>query len=222
MNDLLHAFPGQEVDEPVYVFARPYPVVFFATAGVFFLLFIFGLGLQYALSSGFFSALSPEQTNIGILFIGLFELFVLVIFLTALLDFYYDILIVTDRRVVDIDQEVLFYRKVAQLSLENVEDVNSVIQKLLGTVFTFGKVEIQTAGSEENFIVQNIHYPDEIAAIVLDLSDQAKRGVPDSQRIPTTPYLAVINNKRITTVEELKAVGAILPDDFRRVPRNAA
>jgi len=217
MQDLLHAFPGQEEHEPVYVFARPYPLAFLPTALVFIFVFLFGLGLQILMINNFFTALTSDQIVASLLAIGLFNLFVVIVFLIAILDFYFDIVIVTDRRVVDIDQEVLFYRKVAELDLEQIEDVSSINNGFLATVFNYGQVEVQTAGSHENFIMNNVRYPREISAIALNLSQQSKKDIPQEQRVPQTVVIGVINNRAISNLTELQSIGAILPDDFRLV-----
>lgn len=219
MNDLTHAFPGQEVHEPVFVFARPYPIAFIPTALVFLLVFAFAIFGQFVLLSGF-GGLSVAAVNGGILFLGFFQLTVLVVFLVVILDFYFDILIVTDRRLVDIDQEALFFRKISELSLTDVQDVSSTVQKFVATVFNFGLVDVQTAGTQRHFLAENLLHPREIAVIILDLADQATKGVPELERFPQSHIIAVINNDLITTIDGLQGRGAILPDDMRRIRRH--
>ena len=219
MQDLLHSFPGQEENEPVYVFSRSFPVAFLGTALVFVAIFAFSIFGQYLLVNNGFSQLSASSINNGILFLGAFQLLVLIVFLVAVLDFYFDIIIVTDRRVVDINQEQLFFRSVSELSLVNVEDVNSVIADFLPSLFNYGNVEIQTAGAKEKFLMDNIRFPREIAALTINLSEQAKEGVDQLKRVPETQVIGVIDNVPITSVDQLQKVGAMLPEDLRLVKR---
>ena len=222
MNDLLHSFPGQETNEPVFVFVRPYFVSFLPVASLFAVIVTVSILTQYGLASGYFgSILSITSINSGIIFIGVFQLIALIVFFIAIFDFYYDIVIVTDRRLVDIDQEQLFSRRISELALEDVEDVTSEVNGFLATIFSYGMVFIQTAGKETQFQMQNVRYPREVAAIVLDLADQAKRGVADNVRYPQTDVLAVIDSTPIRDNQTLQKIGAILPDDLRRVSRNA-
>jgi hypothetical protein len=220
MSDLLHAFPGQETNEPVYVFARPYFIAFLPTALVFLAVFAFSAAAQYLVSSGKLGIFAPAATD-AILFLGAFQLFALTVFFVAVLDFYYDIVVVTDRRMADIDQEQLFYRRISQLNLEDVEDATSTSKGFLPTLFNYGTVLIQTAGSEQEFHMDNVRFPQEIAAIVLDLANQAKEGIPAEKRIPQTRVIAVINDQTYTDPASLPQIGAMLPDDIRRVPRAA-
>jgi hypothetical protein len=222
MNDLLHSFPGQETNEPVFVFARPYFIAFLPMASLFGAVALVSFLAQYGLSVGYFNGiLSTIDANSAILFIGVFQLMALIVFFVAIFDFYYDVVIVTDRRLVDIDQEQLFSRRISELALEDVEDVTSDIRGFLPTLLTYGTVFIQTAGKETQFQMQNIRYPREVAAIVLDLADQAKKGVSNTTRYPQTDVLAVINSTPIRDNQALQNIGAILPDDLRRVSRNA-
>ena len=220
MNDFLHAFPGQERNEPVYVFARPYFVAFLPTAAIFLFILAFAMVSEYLIRSGQL-VLSGRYAVDAVLMLGIFQLFTLLVFFVAVLDFYYDIVVVTDRRMADIDQEQLFFRRISQLDLESVEDATATAKGFFATVFNYGSVLVQTAGSEQEFHMDNVKYPQEIAAIVLDLASQAKNGIAPEKRVPQTNVVAVINNISYTDVASLPQIGAMLPDDIRRVPRNA-
>ena len=215
MFDLGHSFPGKEPREAVFVFARPYFIAFIPTALIFFFIFCVSLIFQLGVAQGWLGGFSDDIANPIILFVGLFQLFILVIFLVAILDFYYDIIIVTDRRMVDIDQEQLLFRSISELNLEDVEDVNSSVGGFLQTFFSYGTITVQTAGEHENFIAKNFRNPREIASIISDLSQQAKQQIPLGERIPSTPVLGVVNNKAITDFNSLKEMGAIDADDPR-------
>ena len=70
--------------------------------------------------------------------------------------------------------------------------------------------------------MDNVRFPQEIAALVLDLANQAKEGTQAEDRIPQTHVVAVINNRAYTDPAQLPQIGAMLPEDIRRVPRAAA
>jgi hypothetical protein len=220
MFDLTNSFPGKEKREAVYVFARPYFVAFLPTALIFLFIFSSALVFQLGVAQNFIGGFSDDIANPIILFVGLFQLFVIIIFFVTVLDFYYDIVIVTDRRVVDINQEQLFFRSISELNLEDVEDVNSSVSGILPTLFGYGTIVIQTAGEHENFIAQNFRFPREIASIVSDLAQQAKKHIPEEDRVPETQVLGVINDEPVTDFNELKRSGAITTDDPRRIPGN--
>ncbi|CAN5120945.1 hypothetical protein BH11PAT4_BH11PAT4_0340 [soil metagenome] len=220
MLEIKNSFPGKEKDEAIFVFARPYGVAFIPVALVFLFIFIFAVMAQLALSMNWVLTLATPTVNAAILFIGIFELFGLIVFLTTVLDFYYDILIVTDRRVVDIDQEQLFFRSISELNLNDVEDVNSSVKGFFPTLFGYGTVTIQSAGEQINFVARNFRHPREIATIIADLSDQAKRGIAAVERRPETTIIGMIEDKPIESFEELATLGALMTDDPRRVTKD--
>ena len=61
-------------------------------------------------------------------------------------------LLVTDKSLVQVMQKTLFIRKVSRLSMSNVEDVNEEQRGILASIFNYGTLTVQTAGTEDNFI----------------------------------------------------------------------
>jgi uncharacterized membrane protein YdbT with pleckstrin-like domain len=60
-------------------------------------------------------------------------------------------LIITNDNVTQIMQVGLFYRKVSEISMENVEDVTAHQKGILQTLFNFGRLHIETAGEQNNY-----------------------------------------------------------------------
>ncbi len=61
-------------------------------------------------------------------------------------------LLVTNRSLVQILQKTLFIKKVSRLSMSNVEDVSEEQRGFLASLFNYGTLTVQTAGTEDNFI----------------------------------------------------------------------
>jgi hypothetical protein len=99
------------------------------------------------------------------LLVGLFIIFVL---------YYLNIHVVTNIRIVDIDQTGLFNHTVSELRLEKIEDVTSETKGVLGTLFNFGTVYVQTAGAKERFEFENIPDPAMVSKMILDLYSKEK------------------------------------------------
>jgi hypothetical protein len=217
MNNLRHSFPGQERDEAVFVFIRPYFLAFLPTALAFITVIAISFAVQAAAAAGFGFA-DPYYNNLLIIFMSLFQLLALIVFFVALFDYYFDILIVTDRRLVDIDHEQLFFRQISELALEDVEDVTSIVKGFFQTTFHYGSVRIQTAGNRENFLVENIRFPREITTLILDLSSQSKQNIQGKDRSPESSVIGIINNRPIRSWQDLARQGAASSHD----PRNPA
>ncbi len=104
------------------------------------------------------------------LILGLFMLWTL---------YYLNIQIVTNKRILDINQASVFSQKISELTLPNIEDVSSEVTGFLGTILAYGRVEVQTAGERENFIFDKVPDPHEIEKLIfslLDKSEQSKNG----------------------------------------------
>lgn len=77
-------------------------------------------------------------------------------------------LMVTDRSLVQVMQKTLFNRKVSRLSMSNVEDVNEEQRGILSSLFNYGTLTVQTAGTEDNFIFTMCPSPAQLADKILE------------------------------------------------------
>ncbi len=190
-------FPGQEADEQIFIFTRRHPLAFLPTLVIILLMLVLGLILISFLGLG--NILTYNQQ----LFVGsAYLLFVLLFTLIEFFDFYFDLYIVTDRRVVDIDQQKLFSRSISELILDDIQDVDALTRGILATFFDFGTVMIQTAGAKPNFEFQQIPHPKEVAAMILDLSDQARQGASITSRHPEGPIAAMIDGRLLPHTDD--------------------
>lgn len=104
---------------------------------------------------------------------------VLVLALLLIITLYYlNMQIITDQRIVDIDQVGLFGRNVSELQLENIEDTTSESHGVLATIFNFGNVFVQTAGAKDRFEFDNVPHPELVKKLVLDLYEKATSDKP--------------------------------------------
>lgn len=74
-------------------------------------------------------------------------------------DHYLDILVITNKNLIDIEQKGLFVRDIAIVNLSNVEDVTTVVDGVLATLGGYGDLKIQSAGSETEFVLKRLHNP---------------------------------------------------------------
>jgi len=106
----------------------------------------------------------------------LFSVYVLVIFFTAFtrwIDYYLDIWIITDKRIVDIEQKGLFRREVSEFSLDRIQDVTSETPNFIATILKYGNIRVQTAGSRP-FTAQDIPDVTGIKDLILEQSNKFK------------------------------------------------
>lgn len=64
--------------------------------------------------------------------------------------YYLDLWVITDRRIIVIDQRGFFNRKVSSFRLERLQDIKVTIKGILPTLLNFGTIRAQTAGANES------------------------------------------------------------------------
>lgn len=74
-------------------------------------------------------------------------------------DYYLDVVIITNQRIIDIEQRGIFSREISTLHLSKVQDVTSEVHGILATFLKFGDLHVQTAGQQREFVVRCINNP---------------------------------------------------------------
>jgi len=86
--------------------------------------------------------------------------------------YYLDLWIITDRRIIVIDQVQFFNRKVSSFRLERLQDIKITMNGILATFLNFGSIQAQTAGAAEmNFKTSGLPEPRELQAVIQKATD---------------------------------------------------
>ncbi len=128
---------------------------------------------------------APEK--ILAFFFAVYFLFLDFFFLVAWMQYYLDVTILTNRRLVDIEQINIFQRQVASTDLIYIQDVSSEVKGLLPSLLDYGRVIVQTAGERPNFILEDIPHPSAVARqILITAQGSAPNGrIPGEEIIKT-------------------------------------
>lgn len=78
-----------------------------------------------------------------------------------------DIYILTSQRLIDIDQRRLFHKLVAEIPLENIQDVIYEVRGINQTIFNFGTVKVQTASGKTVSSMDGINDPLSVQQAIL-------------------------------------------------------
>lgn len=109
--------------------------------------------------------------NTILLFIWFFGFFIWI-------DYWFDIWIVTNQRIVNIEQRALFVREISELHLERVQDVTSEITGLIPSILNYGDVVVQTAGEQKYFRFRRVPDPNGIKDAIMRLVKSRVRQTP--------------------------------------------
>ncbi|MCI0479236.1 PH domain-containing protein [Candidatus Uhrbacteria bacterium] len=119
--------------------------------------------------------LDAARTAVFVLGASIFFLFTWLFLYQHFLDYYLDVWIVTDDRILNIEQHGLFARTVSELRLHRVQDVTSEVHGFIRTMFDYGDVHIQTAGERQRFEFEEIPRPNAVAKAVMDLAEKERK-----------------------------------------------
>ncbi|MCX6810754.1 MAG: PH domain-containing protein [Candidatus Berkelbacteria bacterium] len=163
-------FPSQISGERVFLLVRRHWIIFVAIAFFITVLLIPILVLIiYWLNSP--DIFSGTIGNFVIVFAGIYTLTVWGLLLYGFVNYYLDVYIVTNKRIVDIRQKGFFRREIAELHLHQVQDVDARVEGFFQTLIHFGDIHIQTAGERENFVFQDVPRPYTLAKEIIQLHE---------------------------------------------------
>ncbi len=113
--------------------------------------------------------LSVLPWRFNIIFLLFYYILVASYLYVNFITWYFNISLVTDRRVVDVDFSGLVYKNVASTKLSLVQDVSYSQIGVIRTFFDYGDILVQTAGTIDNFDFDSAPQPENISHLIGDL-----------------------------------------------------
>ena len=91
--------------------------------------------------------------------------------LASFVRWFFNIYIVTNERIVDIDFYYLLYKKFAQAELTRIQDIQYTSGGILAAMFNYGNVLVQTAGESPNIDFELIPFPEKVVETIRELTE---------------------------------------------------
>ena len=88
------------------------------------------------------------------------------------LDWYFEVLLVTNKKVIDIDRGCT---SISETLLNNIQDVTSKMTTVIGQVLNVGSIHIQTAAEREEFEFHLVDNPSVVRDSISDLVSKENR-----------------------------------------------
>ncbi|OGM26883.1 hypothetical protein A3D00_05440 [Candidatus Woesebacteria bacterium RIFCSPHIGHO2_02_FULL_38_9] len=85
------------------------------------------------------------------------------------LNWFFNVNIITDERVFDVDFVNLVYREITDANLDQIQDVTVKVGSVIRTIFNYGDISIQTAAEIPEIEFDAIPNPDLVAKILREL-----------------------------------------------------
>ncbi len=164
-------FETQDEGESVVVFLRQHPIVN--------LTWVMAVLLMLAIPSVFvfFPPFANLPTGYQFIVTTGWYMFVMGYALAKFMGWFFNIYIITDERIVDVDFLNIFFRRISTTKIEEIQDVSVTSSGAMETFFGYGNVFIQTAAEVSQFEFLAVPRPDVVGKILnrmVDMEEQEK------------------------------------------------
>lgn len=162
-----YRFEGQDVDEKILLLLRAHPITnlkwIFPAILIFFVPFLMPKVFQL-LAIDLLAV--PQVYEIAFLIVN--YLLVLIITFEGFLHWYFNVYIVTEKNIIDVDFHSILFKNIDVAPIRNIEDTSSSMGGILSSIFHYGNVFIQTAGATKNIEFLDVPRPHHVADFILD------------------------------------------------------
>ncbi len=152
-------FDGQHPDEEIILKLRAHPATqiywIINTVVLFLIVIIFNFYFSSFLTAS-------QLLVINLLIVGWISFY----FIYNFTHWYYSVGIITNERIIDVDYNSRLNREITVVQLGKIEDITSKSGGFIASVFDYGNIFIQTAGTEVNVEFMNIPKPGLTAKII--------------------------------------------------------
>jgi membrane protein YdbS with pleckstrin-like domain len=165
---------GEDPDEQIlYVFRRSF-ITNFDWILVTILLLVTPL-----VASFIFAFASPEtraivSPQLAFILTLFWYLFTFGFVFQNFINWFFNVYIITSKRVLDLDFIGLLYKNISEAPLTSVEDVTSTVRGTIRVIFNYGTVYVQTAAQQREFQFEDVADPSKVRDIVSDIVTSVK------------------------------------------------
>lgn len=163
------SFEGEDKDEQILYIFRKAPITNLGWS-----LFAFFLLLAPAGFNSLFVYVTKNYPNLLttktiFIFNAFWYIFTLGYIFERFINWFFNIHIITNKRIVDMDFDHLLHRNITDAPLRNIEDITYTVSGFAGTIFNIGSVKIQTAAEQRELEFLQVFNPARIQDILSDL-----------------------------------------------------
>jgi hypothetical protein len=135
--------------------------------------FLIPIAFSFALQAG----TAPTVSGGVVLFFGsAWALIIWHLIFARWTDYYYDIWVITNWRIIDIDQQGFFKRNVATLlTLDHIEDIETESAGIIASLLNFGHVQVETAAAERAFNIDDVGNPVRVEQLIRSAQEEQVR-----------------------------------------------
>ncbi|MFH1561356.1 MAG: PH domain-containing protein [Patescibacteria group bacterium] len=125
----------------------------------------------------FFPLLEFLPTRFQLIVVLIWYLMTLAFALEKFLSWYFNVYIITDERVIDVDFYNLLYKEISDAEIENIEDVTLTQGGVMQNIFNYGMVQIQTAAERPEFEFEDVPNPALVVKVLKKMQLEEKQEI---------------------------------------------
>jgi len=172
MNDSRFPVPGHE-NEKIIIFTRRHIISMLGPILMVLVMVLFPILIVTMIYSTNRDAFSGILLNFLVIGGSIYYLVVVTFAFIEWISYYYDIFIVTEDEIIDINQEGIFDRRITEVTLLRVQDVSAHVRGFWATLFSYGDVVAESAGENtKTYIIDSIPNPFAVAKKILALHNE--------------------------------------------------
>lgn len=165
---------NQAPDEQVHILIRRHLITNLPWLCLVVVLFFLPIFIPWILT--FLPSVFQISPSTLISFLGLYYLAVFGYSLLKFSEWYFQVGLITNKRLIDVDMANILSKNIAETQTQSVEDVTFTQKGVLQSLFNFGNVVIQTEALEQNFEFERVPHPSQVAEIINELAEQSQEG----------------------------------------------
>ena len=158
-------FTNLDDDEEILLFLRRHLIT--NSPWIFKAILASLVPLLFLIFLSFFGVILPEDYTFTLVLF--YYLMLLGYIFVQFISWFFNITLITNQRVVDIDFSQLVFESVAATKLPQLEDVSYHQVGVLASVFDYGDVTVQTAGKASNFLFAQVPHPEKVVHLINNL-----------------------------------------------------
>lgn len=171
----VYRLPNKMPDEVIKTVIRKDLFILFKKIVLMLFLLIIPFALFYLIISIHENILEGDVSYpLIVLSASAYYLFVWVFFFFNFVDYYLDVWVITNKRIIDIEQKGFFSRVISEQKIINVQDVTSETLGIIPTLLRYGEVHVQTAGAKARFVFEEVPNPDSVRDMIIKLAGEEK------------------------------------------------
>lgn len=163
-------FEDQHENEKVVLVLRQH---LFTQVKPFLTIVLMAFFVPFILNAAGFLTTLPSRFQFAFYLFWLVLIFIM--FINGFLHWFFNVYIITDERIVDVDFDSMIRKNISSAKIENIEDVTANTSGFFASMFNYGSITIQTAGEKREFEFAAVPQPAKVSKLINELLLEEER-----------------------------------------------